>query len=361
MQSDKPKILIVDDETFYLELLINLLQDEYTIAVAKNGEQALKLLEHDPLPELILLDVVMPVMNGLDTCSRIKSKYRTVDIPIIFLTVKRDIKDEMVGFNLGAADYITKPISPPLVKARVKTHIQLFNARKQLQDHNLLLEKRLRRQDQQIINTQDVAIHCMASLAETRDSETGQHTRRTQHYVKVLAEALRGHPRFKGQITDDFITMLYKSAPLHDIGKVAVPDRVLMKPAKLDPEEWEEMKAHTHHAKKALEFAEDIAGQSAFLEIVRQVCYSHHEKWDGTGYPENLEGDNIPLAARIMAIADCYDALISERPYKDAYSHDEAIELIKDAKGKHFDPDIVDTFLLLEPEITAIAKRFADR
>jgi len=360
MSTEKPKILIVDDEAFYLELLINLLHDDYTIAVAKNGEQALKLLEQDPLPELVLMDVVMPVMNGLEVCSRLKSKYRTADIPVIFLTVKRDIKDEMVGFNVGAADYITKPISPPLVKARVKTHVQLHNAKKQLRDHNLMLQRKLRQQDQQIIDTQDIAIHCMASLAETRDSDTGQHTRRTQHYVRLLAESMRNHPRFSDEINDEFIDMLYKSAPLHDIGKVAVPDRVLLKPGKLDSEEWEEMKAHTHHAKRALDLAEDQAGQSKFLEIVRHVCYSHHEKWDGSGYPDNLAGETIPLAARIMAVADCYDALISKRPYKHAFPHSEAIAMIKDAKGKQFDPDIVDIFLLMEPEITAIAKRFAD-
>lgn len=360
MTATKPKILLVDDEAFYLELLVNLLQHDYTISVAKNGAEAIKLLEVDPLPELILMDVIMPVMTGLEACSRIKSKYRTADIPIIFLNIKSDIKDEMVGFNLGAADYITKPISPPLVKARVKTHIQLYNSQKQLQSHNIALEKKLREHDRHIIQTQEMAIHCMASLADTGSSGIGQHTRRIQHYVKAIAHALKEHDRFTHEISDEFINMLYKSAPLYDLGKLAVPDHILLKPGKLDEEEWEEVKAHTRHAKQALEYAEQQAGQSQFLNMVREICYSHHERWDGSGYPDSLSGERIPLSARIIAIADCYDALIRPRPYKHAFNHEEAIAIIQAAKNKHFDPDIADIFLQLAPEITTIAKKYAD-
>lgn len=360
MQQDKPRVLIVDDEAFYIKVLVELLSPDYQVTLAKSGEQALKLLSGGPLPDLILLDVLMPGMDGYEVCQALQEDPRTNEIPVIFLTVKSEVDDEIKGFESGACDYIAKPFSPPIVTARVATHLALQRSRKELKVYAEHLEQRVRERTEEISRTQDVAIFCMTSLAETRDNETGMHIRRTQHYVRALAEHLNSHERFHRHIDDDFIELLFKSAPLHDIGKVGVPDRILLKPGKLDAQEWEEMKKHAEYGKAAIDNAEQQYGSSSFLNIAKEIAYCHHERWDGQGYPQGLKEEEIPLSARLMAVADCYDALISRRVYKEPFSFEKAANIIREGRGSHFDPDIVDAFITLESVFTATAKRFAD-
>jgi putative two-component system response regulator len=258
-------------------------------------------------------------------------------------------------------DYITKPISPPIVLARVKTHLALKASADFLRDKNHFLEQEVARRTEEIRAIQDATILMMASLAETRDNETGNHILRTQHYVKALARHLRSHPRFASFLDEQTIELLFKSAPLHDIGKVGIPDRILLKPGTFEDSEFEVMKTHAALGRDAILQAERRLGRTVpFLEIAKQIAFSHQEKWDGSGYPQGLAGDAIPIPARLMALADVYDALISRRVYKPAFPHEKAVEIIIEGKGKHFDPDTVDAFLAIQDEFREIAGRFAD-
>jgi putative two-component system response regulator len=358
MDKEMPRILVVDDEKFYIDVLVNLLQDDYRVSVAKNGQAALKRAFSSAPPDLILLDVLMPDIDGYEVCRQLKENPKTHDIPVIFLTVKSEVDDEIKGFDVGAVDYISKPMSPPIVKSRVKNHLVLNQARKILQDQTRLLEQQVKERTMEICRTQDVAIYCMASLAETRDNETGNHIRRTQHYVRLLSEFLKTKPAFSDYLDDKTISLLFKSAPLHDIGKVGVPDSILLKPGKLDKDEWLIMQGHSQIGHDALYKAEQELGSSSFLEIARVIALTHHERWDGSGYPQGLKATDIPIAGRLMAIADVYDALISKRVYKEAFSHEKAVELILSEKGTHFDPDIVDAFEQLKDEFQRVAVTF---
>jgi putative two-component system response regulator len=361
MVMNKPKVLIVDDETMYIDILVDLLKDDYVTVVAKSGAQAIKRAAKDSLPDLILLDILMPDMNGYEVCRRLKENPLTRAIPVIFLTIKSEVSDEIKGFELGAVDYIAKPMSPPIVRARVKSHLALRHIQQQLENQNELLEQRVRERTEEVIQTKDVAIYCMASLAETRDNETGKHILRTQNYIKILAEHLRHHPKFSDYLQNNgTIDMLCKTSPLHDIGKVGVPDRILLKPGKLDPEEWTLMKKHAEYGHEALLRAEQELGSTDFLQMAREIAYTHHERWDGKGYPRGLEGDAIPISGRLMALADVYDALISKRVYKEAYSHQQAVEIVKESAGTHLDPNIVEAFLQLQNDFREIANQYRD-
>jgi putative two-component system response regulator len=357
----KQTILIVDDTPDNISLLAALLKGKYKIKIATNGLKALQIAAIAPGPDLILLDVMMPQMDGHETCQRLKSNPDTADIPIIFLTAKSQVEDEETGLNLGAVDYIAKPISPPILFARVATQLNLKNARQLLQDNNKHLEYLVAERTEQLSKMQDATIMAMASLAETRDNETGNHIRRTQNYVAALARQLQTHPRFSSVLTEDNIELLYKSAPLHDIGKVGVPDRILLKPGKLDADEFEIMKLHTVYGRDTiLSVEKHLGGSNGFLTFAREIAYSHQEKWDGSGYPENLQGEAIPVAARLMAVADVYDALISKRVYKPAFSHQEATDIMRKGRGSHFDPDVLDAFFQIEHAFCAIAAMFND-
>ncbi|MCK9390709.1 MAG: two-component system response regulator [Syntrophales bacterium] len=359
---DKPTILVVDDTPDNLSLMSGLLKDLYKVKIANNGERALKVALTGTPPDLILLDIMMPVMDGYETCRHLKSYSETRDIPVIFLTAKAEVEDEMQGFELGAVDYITKPISPPVVLARVQTHLQLKRVRDYLKNQNEFLEAEVQRRTKEVVAVQEVTILAMASLAETRDNDTGNHIRRTQFYVKVLAEKLRSHPRFNYFLDDDkTIDLLFKSAPLHDIGKVGIPDHILLKPGRFTPEEFEIMKTHCMLGRDAIVAAEQRLGiELPFLFFAKEIAYSHQEKWDGTGYPEGLSGDDIPISGRLMAVADVYDALICRRVYKEGMPHDKAVEIIVQSKGTHFDPDVVDAFLDTLGEFVEVAKRYED-
>ena len=263
-------------------------------------------LFRDP-PDLILLDIMMPGMDGYEVCRRIKANPTTSEIPIIFLTSKSQPEDEQMGLELGAVDYLTKPISPPIVMARIKTHLHLKSVKDFLVDKSEFLEREVARRTREIITIQEATMVAMASLAETRDNETGNHIMRTKNYVKLLATTLKDYPRFRGFLNEDTITLVSQSAPLHDIGKVGIPDRILLKPDKLTPEEFEIMKGHTTLGRDAILTAEKLLDTPvSFLSHAREIAYSHHERWDGTGYPEGLSGDDIPISGRLMAVADVY-------------------------------------------------------
>ncbi len=361
LYSERQTILVVDDTPDNIALLSTLLKDRYKVRAANNGERALAIAAGQPRPDLILLDIMMPGMDGYEVCERLKINPHTADIPVIFLTAKVQVEDEEFGLRLGAVDYITKPISPPIVLARVETHLTLKRARQFLQDRNAYLEAEVWRRSREVMAIQEVTIMAMASLAETRDNATGNHIRRTQHYVRALAQHLRHHPRFAAALNDETIELLFKSAPLHDIGKVGIPDRILLKPGRLTPDEFEIMKTHAALGRDAIAAAERcLDTPDSFLRFAREIAYSHQEKWDGSGYPEGLWGEQIPLSARLMAVADVYDALISRRIYKPALPHEQAVAMIREGRDQHFDPDIVDAFLECAEQFRTIAARFAD-
>ena len=354
-------VLVVDDTPDNLSLMGGLLRDHYHVKVANQGEKALKIAQGEQPPDLILLDIMMPGMDGYEVCRRLKANLHTRDIPVIFLTARADMEDERQGLALGAVDYITKPISPPILLARVATHLALKASADFLRDKSAYLEREVALRTLEVQAIQDVTIMAMTSLAETRDNETGNHIRRTQLYVKALAEHLRDHPRFAHVLTDRMVDLLYKSAPLHDIGKIGIPDAILLKPGKLTVQEFEVMKTHTTLGRNAIEEAERRLGMRvAFLSVSKEIAYSHQEKWDGSGYPEGLKGDAIPVSARLMAVADVYDALISKRVYKPAFPHEQACATIVKGRGTHFDPDMVDAFVAIAQDFLRISLRYPD-
>lgn len=359
--SRKPIVLVVDDTPQNLSVMSDLLESDYTVKVAPGGARALKIAHAATPPDLILLDIMMPEMDGYEVCRELKADPQTRNIPVIFLTAKTETEDEEMGFRLGAVDYVTKPISPPIVLSRVKAHLALKSSSDFLRDKNAYLEQEVARRTEETRALQDATILMMASLAETRDNETGNHILRTQYYVKALAERLKTHPRFAAFLTEPIIEVLFKSAPLHDIGKVGIPDRILLKPGRFEPHEFEVMKTHTTLGRVAIEQAERRLGRSVpFLNFAKEIAYSHQEKWDGSGYPEGLAGDAIPISARLMAVADVYDALISRRVYKPAMPHEKAVAIITEGRGTHFDPDMVDAFLAIQEECRAIALKYTD-
>ena len=357
--TQKPTILVVDDTPDNLSLMSGLLKELYKVKVANNGEKAIKVVQGDSPPDLILLDIMMPGLSGYDVCKILKDDVVTRDIPIIFLTAMTGTEDEKKGLELGAVDFITKPVNPPIVLARVATQLQVKASADFLKDKAAYLESEVIKRSKELAAIQDVTILVMASLAET--SDTGNHIRRTQHYVQLLANHLKYHDRFRSFLSDRTIALLFKSAPLHDIGKVGIPDRILLKAGRYEPQEFSIMKTHCKLGRDAIQHAEDRLGLEVdFLKLAKEIAYSHQEKWDGSGYPEGLAGDHIPISARLMAVADVYDALISRRVYKDAMSHEKAVDIITEGSGSHFDPDVVDAFLALTEQFSEVAKRFAD-
>ncbi|MCP4118528.1 MAG: two-component system response regulator [Desulfobacteraceae bacterium] len=352
-------VMVVDDNETNIDILVDILGDDYQVSVATSGESALEDMENH-LPDLVLLDVMMPGMDGYEVCRQIKANKKSRGIPVIFVTAMNDTEEEIRGFELGAVDYITKPISPPRVKTRIANHLRLKRAKDLLMRQKETLEKRVIERTRELTLTQEQTIFSLTNLAETRDPETGGHIRRTQNYVRLLATRLKHHERFRHQLNDAAIELLYKCAPLHDIGKVGVHDSILLKPGRLTEEEFEEMKRHTVYGRDALVNANHIPGGNSFLTLAREIAYSHHEKWDGTGYPEGLQGEDIPLSGRLMTLADVYDALISKRIYKAPFPHHKAVKIIAEGRGKHFDPDITDAFLELEEQFRQTALSYAD-
>ncbi len=338
-------VLVVDDEPTNLVVLSELLRPAYTVRVANGGEAALRAATTPPRPDLIVLDVMMPGMDGFEVLRRLREEKGARDVPVLFLTALADAEHEERGLDAGAADYLTKPIRPAVVRARVRAQLDARRVREMLRDHNAFLEAEVRRRVAEIDVMEFAGIRALAHLAETRDRDTGVHILRTQRFVEELAVRLRGHPRFEAFLTQATIDLMVRSAPLHDIGKVGIPDSILVKPGPLSPEEWVVMKTHTTMGDEALAHAErDVGKPVSFLPMARTIARSHHERWDGKGYPDGLAGDDIPIPARLMAVADVFDALISERVYKSAMTVAEARDVILAGRGTHFDPDVVAAF-----------------
>lgn len=358
---NRPTILVVDDSPEILATVTALLTEHYTVKVATRGRYALDILAEVPAVDLVLLDMLMPEMNGTDVIRHIRADERHRDLPVIFLTAKADDDTEAQGLELGAADYIRKPINAAIVLSRVRTHVDLKLARDSLARRNHDLEAEVRRRTEENTRIQDITIRALASLAETRDQETGLHILRTQTYVRMLAERLAELPKYRDRLTTRYIDLLYKSAPLHDIGKVGIPDSILLKPSRLTTEEFQVMKQHSALGRHSIENAEVGIGTTAeFLHTAKEIAGSHHERWDGGGYPQGLAGDDIPLSARLMALADVYDALFSKRVYKAAMSHHEVVRMILDGRGTQFDPEVVDAFTDLQEAFRDVAERYAD-
>ena len=338
--NEKSNILIVDDSAENLHLLIGLLSDEYKVKAAKNGLKALQIAQSDPKPDLILLDVIMPELDGLEVCRHLKSTPETSSIPIIFITSQSTPQDEVKGFSIGAVDYISKPFYPPVVLSRVKAQIALHEQSKKL-------EQLVKERTKELESTRLSIIQKLGKAAEFKDNETGNHVIRMAWYSKFLAQ----------KISDDeaWVELLFNAAPMHDIGKIGIPDNVLLKPGKLNEDEWQIMMTHAEVGGEILS-----GSNSTLLQLAVEVAIYHHEKWNGKGYPKGLSKENIPLSARIVAIADVFDALTSERPYKKAWSVEKAIALIKDESGQHFDPTLVPLFIECLPEILEIKASYAE-
>ena len=353
-------MLISDDTDSNIDILVEAFANDYDVMVATDGPSTLDAVEK-VIPDLILLDVMMPGMDGFEVCRRLKSESRFEQIPIIFLTAMDQLTSKEEGFRVGGVDYVTKPFDIVEVKARVQTHISLLLARRSLANQNEILEEKVRERTEEINLTQNVTISSLASLAETRDNETGWHIKRSRAYVEILIEALKDNPDFEELRDSETVELISKSAPLHDIGKIGVPDSILLKPGPLTQEEFEEMKKHTILGSEALLVAEKELGSSTFLKIAADLCRSHHEKWNGEGYPDGLAGRDIPLAGRLMAVADVYDALISSRVYKPPFSHSDATAIILEGKGTHFDPGIIDAYERIHTEFERISTEMGDQ
>lgn len=336
--ADKPTILIVDDVPDNITVLSNILAD-YNLKAANNGTKALEIASRFR-PNIILLDIMMPDMDGYAVCTRLKRDLRTKNIPVIFITAMDEVTDEAKGFELGAVDYITKPVNPPVVRARVKTHLRLY-------DQNKALEYLVHERTKELNQSRLEIIRRLGLAAEYKDNETGMHVIRMSYYCKVMAKAIG--------MTSQEAELLLNASPMHDIGKIGIPDSILGKPGKLDARERAVMEQHT-------EIGARIIGehQNPLLDMARTVALTHHEKWDGTGYPRGLQGENIPIVGRIVAVADVFDALVSNRPYKKAWPFEKAVALIKEESGKHFDPEVVKHFLSNLDEIIELAQSNAD-
>ncbi len=350
---DRQTILVVDDQSQNIEVLRAILHRDYRVKAALNGGQALEIVGSSEPPDIILLDIQMPGMTGYDVCREVKKNLGTRRIPVILVTTLDEEANEALGFEAGGVDYITKPVNPMLVLARIRTHLALAN-------QSLELERRVVERTAELAKVQDIAIFSLSVLAEFRDDETGAHILRTKEYVRLLVETLVHHPDFQDRLDETSASLLYKSSPLHDIGKVGIPDSILLKPGKLTEGEFAMMKNHAIYghevilkSERALEAEEGLS----FFRFAREITISHHEKWDGSGYPAGLAGQAIPLCGRIMAVADVYDALSSKRVYKPAFSHEKVMEIMLEGRGRHFDPAILDTFVSIVPKLQGAAER----
>lgn len=362
-EPQKYTVMVVDDSKLNIEILVALLSDEYDIMVARDGQSALRIMREN-VPDLVLLDIMMPKMDGIEVCRHMKADSVLRHVDVIFVTAMGEDFDEQHGLEVGAVDYITKPIRPSIVKLRVRNHLELRRIRRQLLQHNHELEEKVCQRTHEIQRIQDVTIECLASIAETRDPETGGHIQRTKHYVSLLLDKIMLQHPCCPDLTPEIAQMIVKSAPLHDIGKVGIPDSILLKPGKLTDEEFQIIKAHPYYGYKALHKAGGRLGSGSFLDVAADLSYTHHEKWDGSGYPRGLKGAQIPWSGRLMALADVYDALISRRSYKDSFSHQRAVEIISRGDGRtkpdHFDPVVLEAFMANHSMFEQISRRYSD-
>jgi len=350
MLEERKTIYLVDDDMANLTLGKNTLVEYYKIFTMNSGASLLKFLEKN-IPDLILLDTEMPEMNGYDVIKIIKSKSETKNIPIILLTTKIDGSSEQEGLSLGAIDYITKPFSPYLLLRRIETHLKLANYNKHLQEVVTAKTK-------SVLEFQNAILKAMAELVENRDDITGKHVERTQNYLGLLIGALLKHGLYAEEMYNWDIGLVLRASQLHDVGKIAVKEEILKKNGKLTEDEFAEIKKHPLCGEEIIEKIKQNTTEHEFLEHARIFALTHHEKWDGSGYPKGLKGQKIPLHGRLMAIVDVYDALVSDRPYKKAFSHEDAIKIISDSSGTHFDPDLVGVFLEISDKFNEITNSF---
>jgi putative two-component system response regulator len=338
--AEQATILVVDDTPDNIDLLSRILRPAYKVKAALNGLRALAIATTPPLPDMILLDVRMPGMDGYEVCRQLKAHPASANIPVIFVTAMSDEQDEERGLSLGAVDYVTKRISPVIVRARLRTHLALHR-------QNLELERKVRERTEELLETRLEIIRRLGRASEFRDNETGLHIIRMSHYSYLMARELG--------VNQSWADLVLNAAPMHDVGKIGVPDDILLKPGRLDPEEWALMSRHP-------EIGAEIIGDhgSDILRMSREIALCHHEKWDGSGYPGRISGANIPLSARIVAVADVFDALTSERPYKHAWPVAEALDHIFGQSGQHFDPAVIEVFRRVQPRILEIKELYAE-
>lgn len=337
---NRPTVLVVDDTPENIDLLSSALRSNYKVKAALNGEKALKIAIADPQPVIILLDIMMPGIDGYEVCRQLKANPATANIPVIFITARSEEEDEKKGLGLGAVDYIIKPFNPALVEARVRTHIALY-------DQNLALENKVRERTEELNDTRLAIIQRLGRAAEFKDNETGLHVIRMSHYSRLIAESL--------DYGENWADLIFNAAPMHDIGKIGIPDQIILKPGKLDDDEWNLMQKHS-------QYGADIIGEhdSEIMKESRVIALSHHEKWDGSGYPGKLKGDEIPISGRVVAIADVFDALTTERPYKKAWTVKDAVNLLDENSGSHFDPDLIPLFHEVLPSILDVKDMYAE-
>ena len=340
MNATTATILVVDDTAQNIEVLSGVLDPYYKVKAATNGARALAIAGQDPAPDLILLDIMMPDMDGLEVCRRLKADLRTRNIPVIFVTAMSEVEDEARGFEVGGVDYITKPISPPTVLARVRTHLALANQSREL-------ERQVVERTVELNETRLDIIRCLGKASEFKDDNTGLHVVRMSHYARILA--------IGAGLSERDADLIFSAAPMHDVGKIGVPDAILKKPAKLEADEWKIMQMHVDYG------LEILSGRSSeLLDMARSIAVSHHERWDGKGYPKGVAGEAIPLAGRIIAIADVFDALTSVRPYKKAWPAEEAIALIRENAGSQFDPNLVKVMDTVLPQFDEVRAKYQD-
>lgn len=351
------RILIVDDSKTDVAIISSILVD-YSCLVAYNGIEAMELIKANPDINIVLLDLNMPCMDGFEVLKQIYSVLKLNYLNVIILTNYDEVDNEIRGLELGAVDYIRKPLNLQSLRKRIEIHSKLQLARRELERYNADLEEAVAVRTVELVATRDLTIHALISLLEVRDIESSNHTKRTLFMMQALCEHLRKSDKYKDILTNDYIALLCSAAPLHDIGKVGVPDDILNKPGKLTEEEFDVMKKHVDYGVSSIKLPEYKSFSSPFIKTATEIIAAHHEKFDGTGYPRGLSGEEIPLPGRLMAIIDVFDALVNKRVYKPAFSHEEALKIIAEGRGAHFDPEITDAFFDIEGEIRRITGRY---
>ena len=349
-------IFLIDDDLTNLNIGSTALSPYYNVVTLSSGKLLLNALKRKQ-PDLILLDIDMPEMDGFTTLKKVREIESAKSIPIIFLTAKTDSGFEMEGLSLGAIDYIHKPYTPVLLRKRIHAHLTVEEQRLTLVDYNNNLKKMVEEKTKTVVELQSAIIKTMGELVDVRDNITGGHIERTQGYLRILVEAMCEQKIYEDEVAKWDLEMVVQSAQLHDVGKIAIPDSILHKPGRLLPDEFEKIKYHTTFGNQIILKIKENTTDKAFLDFAQVLAYTHHEKWNGKGYPQGLAGEKIPLLGRVMAIADVYDALVSQRPYKKPFTHEQAVEIIKKDSGWHFDPTLVKLFLEIAPRFDEFFRR----
>ncbi len=351
------RILVVDDSKTDMLMIKSILYD-YDLRFAYDGLEALAVMREDPRLDLVILDLNMPRMDGFEVLKVMEADPACRNLVTLILTNSDETESEIRGLELGAKDYIRKPLNMESLRKRIEIHLKLQEAHQAIEDYSAHLETMVEKRTQELVATRDITIQALIGLLEIRNIETSNHSLRTQWMIKILCQRLRMMGRYQSLLTDDYIEELFNTAPLHDIGKVGIPDHILLKPGKLTPQEFDIMKQHAAYGVEALSKNLKVEDAASFILTAIEIVGTHHEKYDGTGYPKGLKGDQIPLSGRLMAIVDVYDALTSKRVYKEAYSHQEALRIIGEERGRHFDPWVADAFLEASEDILQIARQY---